>query len=146
MKLVVIDLVPALLSWEGRDRHEEASVASGAGDAIHDMSHRYLVVGTADAEESTTALRHILDLHGIADMFTSVATSATFGPKVSPRVVRRLAATHRTPPEQVAVVTAREHLARPMHRSRMSVVVTTHDEFDLVPDALASLEAGRIIP
>jgi len=144
--LVVIDLIPALLSWEGRDFSREPAVAPGSEHAMHHIVERGRVVGVADAGIPTAALRRALDDAHLGIFFERITTSAGFGPVLSARVLRRMAAAVRISPERVVVVTARKHLVKPLNGSRFPVVMTSSDEFERVPDALEALMAGRISP
>lgn len=145
MSLVVIDLIPALLSREGRDRSSDFRVAPEAVEALGHLYAHHRLVGLTDADVSSTTVRRVLEDAHIAEYFDGVGTSAGFGPSINPRVVRRMVHAMRGH-GPVVFVTGREPLARAMGRSRFGVVLTAHDEFGAVPDAVASLASGRVSP
>lgn len=143
MRFVVIDVVPALLSWEGRDRADPPSIAPDAATAIPHLHAHQRLVAVADAGISRLELALAIDAEGLASYFDSITTTAGLGPTLTPRVVRRMIHSHDGGP---IVVTARPGLARSLSRSRMSVVLTRQEEFGAVPDAVAQLVAGRVSP
>ena len=145
MRLVVIDLIPALLSWGGRDRSSGLEVAPDGRDAVAHLHTHYRLVGVTDAGVSSAVIGRALEAAGAAEFFDGVGTSVGFGPAINPRVVRRITRMSRSN-EPVVFVTAREHLARTMTRSRVGVVFTNQNEFGAVPEAVASLVAGRVSP
>ncbi|MEE9297712.1 MAG: hypothetical protein V3V29_01580 [Acidimicrobiia bacterium] len=145
MRLVVIDLIPALLSWEGRDRSADPEIAPDGPEAVAHLYSHYRVMGLADAGVAGETLRRSLEAAGIAEYFESIGTSAGFGPEVTPRIVRRIGRMARAK-EGVIVVTGRPRLARAISRSRTGVVFTNQEEFGAVPEAVASLIAGRVSP
>lgn len=146
MRLVVIDLIPALLSWEGRNRSSEPDLPQEAAHALEHLYARFRIAGIADARESSAVLRALLEREDLAVFFESIATSAEFGPVVSPRVVRRVLAALGGPDERTALVTAREHLVAPFGAARIPVILTTQEGFMGVPDAVAEVLDGRVSP
>lgn len=145
-RLVVVDLIPALLSWEGRDDSMEPDVATGAEPALEHLFAHYRLAAIADAGVSGAGLRATLEREGLVGFFETVGTSADFGPAVSPRVLRRLASTVGVTSHHLVLVTAREHLVSPMAAARIPVVHTSHGEFERVADAVIELVEGRITP
>jgi hypothetical protein len=145
VRLVVIDLIPALLSWEGRDASGPADIAADADTTLQDLYDvGYRLEGVADSERSGTNLRDVLAAYGLAAWFERIASSAEFGPEVSPRVIRRIANAAGVTITDVAVVTAREPLAKRLQRDRIPVVLTGGpEEFWAVPEALEDLGAGH---
>jgi hypothetical protein len=143
VRFVVIDVIPALLSWEGRDRSDEPRVAPDAEAAIQHLHAHQRLVAVADAGISRLELAQALNSESLARYFDSITTSAGLGPTLTPRIVRRMIHSHDSGP---IVVTARSDLARSLSRSRMSVVLTDQKEFGSVPDAVATLVAGRVSP
>ena len=143
MRFVVIDVIPALLSWEGRDRSEGPVAAPDAATAIPHLHAHHRLVAVADAGISRLELALALDTEGLAHFFDSITTTAGLGPTLTPRVLRRMIHSHDGGP---IVVTGRPGLARSISRSRMSVVLTNQEEFGAVPEAVASLAAGRVSP
>lgn len=143
MRFVVIDVIPALLSWEGRDRSGEPSVAPEAEEAMAHLHAHHRLVAITDAGISRLELADALDQAGVGSFFDSITTTAGLGPALTPRVIRRLIHSHDDAP---IVVTARPGLAAALSRSRFGVVLTTQQEFGAVPDAVASLAAGRVSP
>jgi len=149
MRLVVIDLIPALLSWEGRDRFQEPVVAPEAATTLGELFVRYRLAGVVDAAAEITGseLRDHLVRDDLAEFFDMVGTTAEFGPSVSPRVVRRLVRVLGSPDQRTLVVTGRRSLVDQFTRSRIPVVFSTMAEFHAVPDAVdAWLGGGRINP
>jgi hypothetical protein len=144
--LVVIDLIPALLSWEGRDRSAEPSVAVDAIGALEHLSLHFGIAGVADAGHTSEALRVHLEREHLAVYFESVGTSAEFGPTVSPRVVRRMARGMRLGLRDLVLVTARPAIATGMKSARVRTVLTSHDEFGAVDEAVEALLGGRVSP
>jgi hypothetical protein len=143
VRFVVIDVIPALLSWEGRDRSDGPIVAPEADLAIPHLHAHHRLVALADAGISRLDLALALDTEGLARFFDSIATTAGLGPTLTPRIVRRMIHSHDGGP---IVVTGRPGLARSLSRSRFGVVLTTQEEFGAVPDAVASLVSGRVSP
>lgn len=143
MRIVVIDVIPALLSWEGRDRSADPLLAPDADEAIPHLHSHYRLIGITDAGISRLELTDALERTHLAGYFDSITTTAGLGPTLTPRVVRRLIHADGDGP---IVVTAREALARSLSRSRVGVVATTHATFGAVPEAVASLIAGRVSP
>lgn len=143
MRFIVIDVIPALLSWEGRDRSLQPVVAPEAEEAIAHLHAHHRLVAITDAGISRLELADALDVAGVGVFFDSITTSAGLGPRLTPRIVRRIIHTHGDGP---IVVTGREGLARSLSRSRIGVVLTSRDDFGAVPDAVASLVAGRVSP
>lgn len=143
MRFVVIDVIPALLSWEGRDRSEDPVAAPDADDAIPHLHAHYRLIAITDARMARLELAHALDREGLGQFFDSITTTAGLGPKLTPRVVRRLIHSAGDGP---IVVTGRQPLARALSRARIGVVLTNQEEFGAVPEAVASLIAGRVSP
>jgi len=144
--LLVIDLVPALLSWEGRDA-SDAEVAAGARETIEDLYAEYRLAAVADGNRPAARLRDVLDVAGIAEAFDSLGTSAGYGPAVSARVIRRLAATLGFPERRVVFATARPALAAETRRAGISTVeIGGPDDFTRLPDLVADLLDGPLSP
>lgn len=146
MRLVVIDLIPALLSWEGRDRSSDPALPEDAAHILEHVYSRFRIVGIADAEESSSTLRAHLEREDLAPLFEAISTTAEFGPAVSPRVVRRVVAALGGPDNRTALVTARESLVAPFRGERIPVILTTQHEFAMVPDAVFDALEGRVNP
>ena len=146
MHLVVIDLIPALLSWEGRDRSGEPSVAAGAAAALEHLASHFGITGMSDAGRTSSRLRAHLERDGLESYFESVGTCAEFGPTVSARVVRRLASSIKLRMRDLVVITARPGVAADLRSSRIRTVLTTHDTFNTVDDAVEALLNGRATP
>lgn len=145
MHLVLIDLIPALLSWEGRDRSGDPDVAPGAVHALGHLYDRFQMIGIADAGITTATLRTHLEREGLFVYFDAVTTTAAHGPDVGTRTVRRLAGAA-APGERPIVVTGRTAVAEAMRRGRIAVVVTRHEDFEGVPDAVFEIADGRVNP
>lgn len=146
MHLVVVDLIPALLSWEGRDRSGEPAVASGAADALEHLASHWAVTGISDAHRGSADLRVHLQREGLDGFFESVGSSAEFGPVVSARVVRRLCTALKIRTRDLVVVTARSSVAADMRVSRIRCVLTSHADFGTVDSAVEALLSGRVTP
>jgi hypothetical protein len=146
VRLVIIDLIPALLSWGGRDLSGDPIVAPGAEEAIEHLFSHYRLAAIADAGWSGVELRAVLEDEGLGGLFESVGTSAELGPSVSPRVVRRLASTVGVTGDLVVFVTARDEVADAVAASGIAVVHTTQDGFVSVPEAIAELIGDRLSP
>lgn len=145
MRLVVIDLVPALVSWEGREEFTEPVTPPEGLEAVAHLFSHYRLIGLTDAGVAGEVLRSHLERARLAEYFESIGTSAGLGPEVTPRVIRRVARMARAM-GGVIVVTGRPEVARTVSRSRIGVVLTTQEEFGAVPEAVASLIAGRVSP
>jgi len=144
--LIVVDLVPALLTWEGRDA-SDVRAASEAIDALEDLYSGFRLAAIADGDRPAAQLRRAMDELALTEFFDSVATSAGFGPTVTPRVIRRLAAALGTAAGDVIVVTARPALAEALRAARLGAVLTGGpDDFPDVPDAVAELLEGPLSP
>ena len=145
MHLVLIDLIPALLSWGGRDRSEPPEVAPGAAHAMGHLYERFHVVGIADAGTPSPLLRRHLEKEDLARFFDSVSTSATHGPALTARAVRRIVAAAARG-ERPIVVTGRAHLADELARARIPTVLTTHEAFESAAEGVFALADGRLSP
>ena len=145
MTIVAIDLIPALLSWEGRDRSGPPELAPDAVEAVTHLYSHYRLVGIADAGVAAATLIGPLDDVRLAELFERLGTTAGYGPQVNARVIRRITS-HARSTHDVVFVTARESVARTMGRSRMGVVLTTWADFGGVPEAVANVLAGRVSP
>jgi hypothetical protein len=146
MHLVVIDLIPALLSWEGRDRSGEPLVATDAAGALEHLASHWAVTGVADAHHGSSHLRALLEREALDGYFESVGSAAEFGPLVSARVVRRLAAALKVRTRELVVVTARPSVAADMRINRIRCVLTSHAEFGSVDSAVEAMLSGRVTP
>jgi hypothetical protein len=145
MHLVVVDLIPALLSWEGRDRSEEPEVAPEAAHALGHLFDAFQMIGVADAATTSVFLRRHLEQQELGGYFDTVVTSAEHGPVLTARAIRRIIRTA-APKERGVTVTARDSLAVDLRRSRMAVVLTQHAEFENVVDAVFDIAYGRVTP
>jgi FMN phosphatase YigB (HAD superfamily) len=143
LQLIVIDLIPALLSWEDG----EPSVPDGADEVLDELYARCRLAGITDADRAAADLRDLLEDLGVGEFFDSVGTSADFGPALSARVVRRIVGALGAHPDEVAVVTARPTLAEQLSRSRFAVVLVEGPDGILgLPEAIDAIEDGRVIP
>jgi hypothetical protein len=146
MHLVVIDLVPALLSWEGRELAADPSIAGDAAGALEHMASHFALTGIADAGHTRERLHALLEREDLAGYFETIGSSAEFGPRVSPRVLRRFAAALKTTPRDLVFVTARPGLGGDIAAARIRTVVTSHAEFGTVDEEVEALIAGRVSP
>ena len=147
MRLVVIDLIPALLSWEGRDQASEPDTPLGAAGVLEHLFSHYRLAAIADIGRTGATLRRMLEAAGLGSFFESVATTADFGPSLSARVIRRLASTVGVRIEAIAVVTARRELAESLGGARIGVVLLERPEdLDGVPAAIFDLSHGWAKP
>jgi hypothetical protein len=143
--LVIVDVIPALLSWEGRDISGEPDLAPGAAHALGHLFDAFQMIGVADAATTSAFLRRHLDQQEVAGYFDVVVTSAEHGPVLAARAIRRIIRTA-APKERGVVVTARPRLAEEVRRARMAVVLTEHADFETVPDAVFDIADGRVTP
>lgn len=145
MHLVLVDLVPALLSWEGRDLSEEPDVAPEAAHALGHLFDAFEMIGIADARTTSAFLRRHLEAADLATYFDIVVTSAEHGPVLTARAIRRIIRTA-APKEKGIIVTARPGLAADLRRSRIAVALTTHQDFESVIDTVFDIADGRAEP
>jgi len=145
VRLVIIDLVPALLSWEGRDSSGTPEAAAGALAMVGDLFTHYRLAAMADGGWTGLQVREALERLDLAPYFESVGTSAGFGPVVTPRVVRRIAAALRSTGNAI-VVTGRPGLAGDLGRTGIPAVLVDHDGLAGVPDEVYRLTGGRLSP
>ena len=147
MHLVFLDLVPLLLSWEGRGPHEAPAVAAGAAEMLDTVYADFRIAGIGDGAHTGLGLRHALEDAELDVFFDFIGTSAEFGPEVSPRVVRRLARLLGFDADQLVMVTARPALADALRRARLAVVhVETPDGIAAIPEALDALYSEFFSP
>ena len=147
MRLVLIDLIPALLSWEGRDRSELPAVAPDAATALAELFSRFRIAGIVDAAANRPGPELREALGDLIDYFDMVGTTAEFGPVLTPRVLRRILRTMGGPDERACLVTGREHLVGEFTRARIATVHTGFADFAAVPNAVESmLGGGRVTP
>jgi hypothetical protein len=133
VRLIVVDVVPALLRWGDDGQPEVAADAVETMDALYDD---YALAALADADRPLSHLRRALEDAGLAEVFESIATSVSFGPQVTPVVVRRLARASGAGAGQVLVATGRPRLADALRRAGIPVVAVTG------PDGIAGLPAA----
>lgn len=145
MHLVVVDLIPALLSWEGRDRSGDPDAAPGAAHALGHLFDHFQMIGVADAGQTAASLRNHLEREGLGQFFDAVVTTSAHGPRVSGRTVRRIAGAA-AKGEKPIVVTARPAVADELGRARIAVVLTAHADFESVTDAVFDIADGRVNP
>ena len=145
MQLVIIDLVPALLSWEGRDSSGSPEAAAGALDAIGDLFTHFRLTAIADGDWTGAQVREALERLDLAPYFESVGTSAGFGPMVTPRVIRRIAAALRSTGNAI-VVTGRPGLAADLGQIGIPAVLVDRHSLAEVPDRVYRLAGGRLSP
>jgi hypothetical protein len=144
LRLVVIDLIPALLTWEGRDA--SALAADDAERCLDELFDHHRLAGVCDGDRTGAEVRAALNEAGLAGYFDSVGTSAGFGPRVSPRVVRRLGRGLHTDPAGMVVVTGRPPLHEALRRARIPSLLTEPGALAGVPAAVAAMESGLPIP
>ena len=147
MHLVFLDLVPLLMSWEGRAAHEDPEIPPGAAEMLDEVFADYRIAGIADGAFTGLALRQMLEDAGLDIYFDFIGTSAEFGPAVSSRVMRRLSRLLGFEIDQVVLVTARPALAEDLRRSRLAVVhVEGPEGVVVIPEALDALFSGYFSP
>jgi len=145
--LVFLDLVPLLLSWEGREPHEAPAVPPGAVEMLEEVFADFRIAGIGDGAYTGLGLRRALEDVELDPFFDFVGTSAEFGPTVSPRVVRRLSRLLGFELDQVVVVTARSDLAEALRRAGLAVVhVEGPEGVAVIPEALEALYSGYFSP
>jgi len=145
--LVLLDLVPLLLSWEQGGPTEPPAVPQKAAEMLQTVFSDFNIAGIGDGDHTGLGLRRALEDAELDGWFDFIGTSAEFGPRVSPRVVRRLARVLGFDPDQVVVVTARRDLAEGLRRARLAVVhVEGPEGVAAVPQALEALYSGFFSP
>ena len=144
MHLVLIDLYPALLPWEGRDAPGPPEARPGALAAIDDLYNDFRLAGLADGLRPASQIREDLERLDLGLYFDNVGTSSVFGPEVTPRVVRRVAAALGAAGRTI-VVTARPPLAAGLRRAGIPVV-TADGPLDELPGAVRRMASGRVNP
>ncbi len=145
MQLVIIDLVPALLSWEGRDSSEPPEAAAGALGVVGDLFAHFRLTAVADGDWTGAQVREALERLDLAPYFESVGTSVGVGPMVTPRVIRRIAAALRATGNAI-VVTGRPGLARGLGRIGIPAVLVDHYGLAEVPNRVYKLAGVRLNP
>jgi len=123
VRLVVIDLIPALLVEEGRDSLAPVEEPAVLVEALEDLYADFRLAAIADADLTGVALRDALERIEAAPLFESIGTSAGFGPQVTPRVVRRVAAALGSSGPPV-VITGRDPLADALRLAAIPAVRT----------------------
>jgi FMN phosphatase YigB (HAD superfamily) len=145
--LVLLDLVPLLLSWEGSVPGETPAVPAAAGEMLEQVFPDFRIAGISDGDHTGLDLRRALEDTELDGFFDFIGTSAEFGPVVSPRVVRRLARALGFPVEQVVLVTARAELADTLQQAGLAVVhVEGSEGVAAIPQALEALYSGYFSP
>ena len=147
MHLVLLDLVPLLLSWEGSAPGDAPSVPAAAGEMLEQVFPDFRIAGLTDGDHTGLDLRRALEDAELDGYFDFIGTSAEFGPVISPRVVRRLARLLGFPAEQLVVVTARAPLAEALQQAGLAVVhVEGAEGVAAIPQALEALFNGYFSP
>ena len=147
MHLVLLDLVPLLLSWEGSAPGDAPAVPAAAGEMLEQVFPDFRIAGISDGDHTGLDLRRALEDAELDGYFDFIGTSAEFGPEVSPRVVRRLTRVLGFPAEQVVLVTARRGLADALQQSGLAVVhVEGAEGIAAIPQALEALYSGYFSP
>lgn len=144
MRFVVFDLVPALLSWEGRDSFVQASLQPGALETVHNLFPDFRLTGIADGDHPASQLRESLERLDLAPYFETVGTSSVFGPTVTPRIVGRMTRSIGAFGRSI-VVTGRPRLAEALRRSGIPAVVTDGD-LSGTAEEIRRMAAGRVNP
>ena len=146
MRLVVVDVFPALLSREGRGA---SGVTSGIGarEAVTRLADQFRLAALCDADTPSSTLRDLLEVEGIAAEFAAAASSAATGPAVSPRVVERIARSFGIWPDEAVVVTARPHVAHALQTRGIATILTAGpDDIGTVPGAIEAMLSGPYTP
>lgn len=142
-----LDLVPLLLSWEGRSPQEAPDVPPGAVEMLDEVFADFRIAGIADGALTGVALRRALEDAELDIYFDFIGTSAEFGPAVSPRVVRRLARLLGFDLDQVVVITARPALAEALRLAHLAVIhVEGPEGVAAIPEALEAIYSGYFSP
>jgi len=144
MRFVLIDLVPALLSWEGRDFYAPAEARPGALELVYDLFTDFRLAAVTDGDQPASAVRDALERLDLAAYFDSVGTSSVFGPLVTPRVIRRIS-TSIGGAGHTIVLTARPGLAKAVHHSGIPVV-TVESDLAEASKAVRRMAFGRVNP
>lgn len=144
MHYVLIDLVPALLTWEGRDSFAVPDAADGALQLVDDLYNDFRLAAVADGDRPASMVREALERLDIAAYFDSIGTSSVFGPVVTPRVIRRITSAIGGAGHSI-VVTARTGLAAALHQAGIPVVGAEGDLLE-VGKAVRRMAYGRVNP
>jgi FMN phosphatase YigB (HAD superfamily) len=144
MRFIVIDLIPALLQWEGRDSFGLATAQPHALEMVHSLFHEFRLAAITDGDHPASAVREALERQDLSAYFESVGTSSVFGPTVTPRVVRRVARAIGGTGRTIAI-SARPALVEALRRSGIPTVGATGDLLDTA-DAVRRMAFGKISP
>lgn len=144
MRFVMIDLVPALLRWEGRDPFDPPEAREGALGLVDDLYADFGLAAVTDGDRPASAVRDAMEQLDLAAYFESIGTSAVFGPVVTPRVIRRITAAIGGAGQSI-VVTGRPSLADALHRSGIPAV-PTGDDLASVAGEVRRMAYGRVSP
>jgi hypothetical protein len=140
--LIIVDVNPALLTWEGRDAYG-AEASPRAHDTLDELFGRFRLVAVTDGNIAATEVRRAVESTGLEGFFENVGTTALYGPFLTPRVVRRIAAEGGVRITEVILVTAREQIAEAMRAARIAVILTEGPAgFASVPEAIDEITDG----
>jgi hypothetical protein len=142
--LVLIDLIPALLTWEGRGAPGPPEARPGVHGMIDDLYDDFRLAGLTDGTRPASRIREALNRLDLGVYFDNVGTSAVFGPEVTPRVVRRVSAALGAS-DRTILVTARAGLAETLRRAGIPVVMAD-GPLDELPAAIRRMASGRVNP
>jgi len=141
----VIDLIPALLSWEGRDPFPDPQAPPGTAEVIEDLYADFRLAAVTDADRPAASVRRVLEGLGLAPLFDGILTSAPFGPAVGPRMIRHLNTALAAPPPAI-VATARARIADRLWNAGMPVATVDPGRPEQIPERVADLIEGRLNP
>ena len=144
MRFVIIDLIPALLHWEGRDSYDLATARPFARELIASLFPDFRLAAITDGDHPASDVREALERLDMAAFFESVGTSSVFGPKVTPRVVRRISRAIGGAGHTI-IVTARPALVDGLRRAGIPTVLAGDDLLQ-VSTAVRQMAHGRISP
>jgi len=112
---------------------------------VGDLFAHFRLTAVADGDWTGAQVREALERLDLAPYFESVGTSVGFGPIVTPRVIRRIAAALRATGNAI-VVTGRPGLARGLGRIGIPAVLVDHYGLAEVPNRVYKLAGVRLNP
>lgn len=140
MRLIIIDLVPAVLEWKDGD----TEISPGAAATLEQLYPRFRIAGVTDADRPGSEIRRQLEEAGLAGYFETVSTSADFGPTVSPQVVIRIGTTVGAG-SGALFVTARSRIAEALGKRAVATLLLGPEGIAGLPEQLR-MDAGPLNP
>lgn len=146
MHLVLFDLFPLLLSMEAGGPSASGPPAVAA-EMLEQVFPDFRVAGISDGDHTGVDLRRALEDAELDGFFDYIGTTAEFGPRITPRVIRRLARLLGFPLDQIVLITARADIADELQEAGLAVVhVEGPGGLEAIPEALEALITGYFSP